>query len=411
MERPYLRRYIDDYLDGGMEHLPAFMLIGPRGCGKTTTAARRAESVVRLDSTAQKELLEANPERFLNELEPPVLIDEWQASPESLSAVKHLVDTSPGAGRFLIAGSVRARVQLNPWPGTGRITPLRMSGLTQGELLGSERARTFIDRAFTGDLPTGTLPHAPTVADYARQSEAGGFPEAVDLPPEYRDSWYEGYVEMVASRDVTDIATIEYPELMRRILRTVALNTAGLPGVQSLAEASGADRRTFERYVDLLEELGLVQRIPRWESNRLKRMVKTPKVHITDTGLAMWLSGLDSSSLLNDTDKLGRIMDSFVLAQLRPLFRINRRKVTPHHLRDSNGRREIDLILESQQGDLVAIEVKASGRVSAKEIRHLEWLRDEHPEEFTRGIIFHSGDTAGEISDKIWSLPISSIWS
>lgn len=411
MDRVYLRRYIDDFLDGAMQHLPAFMLTGPRGCGKTTTAARRAQSIIRLDNSAQASLFEANPEKYLADLDPPVLIDEWQAVPESLTAVKHLVDETRGAGRFLVTGSVRARIQLNPWPGTGRITPLRMYGLTQGEITSSPQAPTFIDRLFDGNLPTGTLKDMPSIFDYAQLAASGGFPEALELPAEYRSSWYEGYVEMVASRDVADIASIEYPELMQRILRVAALNTAGLPSIQTLSTAAGTTRHITDRYLDLLAELGLVHRIPQWESNRLKRMVKTPKLYLGDTGLALWLAGLDSAALLRDPDVLGRIIDTFVLAQLHPLLRMHQRKLTAYHLRDTNGRREVDLLLESQQGDFVAIEVKAAGKITKKDIRHLEWLRDEHPKEFTRGVIFHSGDTAGELADRIWSLPIASIWS
>lgn len=411
METEYLRRHVDDFLDGALQHLPALMLTGPRACGKTTTAARRTHSIVRADDPAQTALLEANPQGYLTELDPPVLIDEWQAVPETLAAVKRIVDSRIGPGHFLVTGSVRARIQLNPWPGTGRITPLPMYGLTQSEIQGSRTASSFVDRLFDGDLPTGVLNDVPSIFEYVQQAAAGGFPEAVKLPEEYRDSWYEGYVHMVAGRDVADIAAIEYPELMKRVLRAAALNTAGLPQLQTIATAVNSTRVTVERYLDLLEELGLVDRVPAWASNRFKRMVKTSKLHVTDTGLTLWLAGLDSSALLRNTDMLGRVMDSFVLAQLRPLFRLNRRKVTAYHLRDANGRREIDLILESQQGDFVAIEVKAAGKVTRKDVRHLEWLRDEHPQEFTRGVILHSGEAAGEISEDIWSLPIGSIWA
>lgn len=411
MAQQYTRRYVDEFLDGAMQHLPAFMLVGPRGCGKTTTAARRAESIVRLDEGAQAELFEANPRRHLAELDPPVLIDEWQVVPESLVAVKHLVDSEQGAGRFLVTGSVRAKIKLDPWPGTGRITPIPMFGLTRGELLASEPALSFIDRLFSGDLPVGAVPDAPSVFEYAELIAAGGFPEAMSMPSAYRSSWYEGYVELIASRDVAEIATIESPRLMRRLLRAAALNSAGLPTVQTLVESVGASRPTVERYVNLLEELSLLQRIPRWESNRLKRMVKTPKLHLTDTGLALWLAGLGADALLRDSNMLGRLMDSFVLMQLRPLFRLTGRPVDAYHLRDANGRRKVDLILESQRGEIVVIEVKATGKVTRKDVRHLEWLRDEHPEEFVRGVIFHTGETAGEISDRIWSLPIAAIWS
>lgn len=409
-ETTYIRRYVDDFLDRAMDHMPAFMITGPRGCGKTTTALQRAAGVINLDNPVEAEAFEANPDAALTRAAKPLLIDEWQKVPDSLRALKWKVDRESGAGRFLVTGSVRARAALTPWPGTGRFIPVPMSGLTQGEIRKKPGAINFLDRVFEGDLPTGKQAGAPTVDDYLELAAAGGFPSALSLPEELRDHWHEGYLQDLLGRDVADLQEIRLPQIMDRILHAAALHTAGLPQVASIAHAVNTTQNTTGAYLDLLTELGIIERLPAWGTNRLKRMVKTPKVHLTDTGLALHLAGISPRGLRTDGPMRGRIIDSFVAAQLRPLYRLGKTTVTAWHLRDTNNRREVDLILENRQGEIAGIEVKAAGRVSVRDTRHLQWLRDEVPDQFRCGIVFHSGDFAGEIAERIWALPICAIW-
>lgn len=409
--KPYLRRYVDDYLDEAIPELPAFMITGPRASGKSTTALRRAATALRLDQPRQAALMRDQLDDLLDRSELPVLIDEWQEVPESLGAVKRAVDAGAPPGSYLITGSVRARLMpTETWPGTGRFIPVKMYGLTQGEIRGSTRAATFIDRAFAGspDLTSSLEPHS--TLDYLEMAESGGFPEAVRRAPRLRRGWFEGYVEQLIGRDVEDLAAVRSPQQMLGVLRTAALNTAGLPTKQTLAQAVGADHRTAGRYLDLLVELGIVERLPAWSSNKHKRLIKTPKIHLTDTGLTMWLAGMEADGALNDPSFKGRILDSFVAAQLRPLLTISDSQPTAYHLRDDNGRWEIDLLLESWKGDLVGIEVKSSRDVLKKEVRHLERLRDDMEGRFRTGIAFHTGTAAYEVSERIYALPISAIW-
>lgn len=409
--QPYLERFVDGFLDSAMPHLPAFMIMGPRACGKTTTGLQRANSVIALDEPSTAEIFREELDRYLEGVKPPVLIDEWQLVPESLGAVKRAVDREKGAGRFLITGSVRARHMHGTWPGTGRFTPIRMFGLTQAERTAHLDAALFIDRLFDGELPSGSLANAPTTFDYLGLAAQGGFPDSVNLPDPLRARWHEGYIEELITRDVAELAGIKQPQQMLDVLKAAALNTAGLPQISTLMEASSTSRYVMEKYLALLEELFIVERLPAWRKNKLTRMVKTPKLHVADTGLAMWLAGASAESLYHDADLRGRLLDSFVLAQLRPLAELNDRTVTTSHFRDTNGHREIDLLLESRDGSVVGIEVKASRRVSRKDAAHLEWFRDQLGATFKTGVVFHSGDYAGQIADRIWLLPIASIWS
>lgn len=407
----YVRRYVDSALDEVFPELPAVMLTGPRACGKTTTAARRARSIVRLDDEQRAQAFAAAPDALLEAQEPPVLIDEWQEVPSSLAAIKRAIDTGSGGGRFLITGSVRARRTESVWPGTGRVVPFRMHSLARGEIEGSVTAPGFVERLFGAqDLVPSTLTSAPTVVDYVEYAVRGGFPEAIDLSERARDSWYPGYVDQLVHRDVAALADVRSPDRLAALLQAAALSTAGTPQSKTLTEAAGIDGRTVNTYLDLLDDLRIIERVPAWSTNRLKRLVRTPKLYVADTGLATSLLRADRDTILSSGDLLGRVIDTFVTAQILPLVALSHPRVDAFHLRDTNGAHEVDLLLEGPGGAVVGIEIKAANVVKPQAARHLEWLRESLGGSFTRGIVFHTGDSVYPLGDRIWAMPIASIW-
>lgn len=407
----YIPRHIDRALDVLLAELPALMLTGPRGCGKTTTALRRAAAVMRLDRPDEAGAFRAAPDAVLAAQATPVLIDEWQVVPESMGAVKRAVDAGSGAGRYLLTGSVRARLDSAGWPATGRVVPLAMYGLTVGELQHRCEAAEAVDRLFSEDDPVvRTLESAPNLVDYVDHALRGGFPGAVGLGDFARSTWYEGYVDQLVRHDVADVADVRSPAGLSALLRAVALNTAGLPTLTTLADAAGLDYRTAKSYLDLLEDLCIVDRIPAWTTNRLSRMVKTPKYHVVDPGLAAHLAGDTRTGTLRSADRLGRLIDTFVLAQLRPLLRLATPSVTAHHLRHANQTREVDLVLESAAGRVVGIEIKAASTVDPRDVRHLAWLRDQLGTAFHRGVVLHTGPSVFPLGDRLWAVPIAALW-
>ncbi|MEO7230374.1 MAG: AAA family ATPase, partial [Candidatus Limnocylindrales bacterium] len=289
----YRPRLVDDLLTDLLAEVPALFLTGPRATGKTTTAARFAKTVVRLDREAEAVAFRADPDAALRGLREPVLLDEWQVVPGVLGAVKRAVDGRPDAGRFLVTGSVRGDLDGEVWPGTGRLTRIPLFGMTVREQLHLGSFTPFLDRVASGaDLVPALA--TPDLRGYVELLLRGGFPEpALRLGEVARRRWLESYVEHLLTRDAEQVDGGRDPVRLRRYLEAYALNTAGIVEDLTLFEAAGVNRKTAIAYERLLSNLLVVESIPAWTSNRLKRLVLSPKRFVVDPSLAGAVLGLD----------------------------------------------------------------------------------------------------------------------
>ncbi len=412
MATEYLPRLIDADLRALFEELPALMVVGPRATGKTTTAQQMAASLVRLDQPAEAAAFNADPDAALATMAEPVLLDEWQAVPSVLGAVKRAVDAEPRPGRFLLIGSVRADLQAETWPGTGRVIRRSMYGLTERELVGRTDGPTFLDRLATNDLARlAPPPSPPDLSGYVDLALAGGYPEPVlRLSGRARVAWAEGYLDQLLTRDAAT-ASGRRPLQLRRYFEALALNTAGVVEHKTLYDAAQINRLTADAYDSLLADLFVVDAVPAWLTNRLSRLTKASKRYVVDPSLVAAALRLDRTAVLRDGDLLGRLIDTYVAAQLRPELELSSPGARLHHLREKNGRHEIDLLAELAAHRVIAIEVKASAAPGGGDARHLTWLRDQLDDRFVAGAVLHTGPRAFSLDDRIYALPIASIWS
>lgn len=407
----YRPRLLDGLLDELLAELPAILLVGPRGSGKTTTALRRAGSVIRLDVPGQAAAFRADPDAVLRGLAEPVLVDEWQAATETFPAVKRAIDAGAGSGRFILTGSAYGDLVGVTAAGTGRIVRLRLLGMTVREQTGQVAAEPLIDRL--ARMEDVSVPGEPLdLRDYIDLALRSGFPEALEIRgATARQRWLEGYVDQIITRDPTGTVGARNPGQLLRYLEAYTLHSAGIVQAKSIYETAGIDKRTAASYEGVLENVFVVESLPAWRTNRIKRLTQMPKRYVLDAGLMAAILRADMTAILHDANLLGRVIDTFVASQLRGELEVCATRPRLYHLRDTDSRREVDIVAELSGERILAFEIKASSTATASDARHLAWLRDQLGDRFTGGVVFHTGPHVFPLGDRITAMPISAIWA
>jgi predicted AAA+ superfamily ATPase len=269
---------------------------------------------------------------------------------------------------------------------------------------------TFFDRIVEG-LPLHMPSEIPDLRDYVELALRGGFPSAIELDVPIRERWLESYVNQLITFDVANLRGVQDASRLRRYLQAYAANSAGFVSEQTLLEASDVDRKTASAYEQLLADLFVVESMPAWASSQLQRLVKGPKRYFVDSSVLGSVLGVDADSVMRNSDILGRLIDTFVVSQLRAEQEVTTCRPVFHHLREHQGRNEIDLIAEIRGQRVIACEIKASASPSVSDGRHLATLRDKLGDKFVKGIVFHTGPMVFELGEKILAVPIATLWA
>ena len=411
MER-YLARSLDTHLDEALAVHAAILIDGPRACGKTTTALRLAASVARLDVPAQAALFRSDPDAALRAFPlRPLLMDEWQEAPEVIGAVKRAVDAGAPPGSFLLTGSSWPATGAGTWPGTGRIARVTLGPLSVRERRGEIGTPGLLQRLTELALPLPTSDEPVDVVGYLDLALEGGFPEPMlRLSPGTRPGWYATYVDELVQRDLSAIAPRVDASAFRTYLEALALASAGVASHTTIFTAAGITRRTAESYDDLLRRLALADSVPAWTTNRLSQLGSLPKRFIVDPAVLAAAARVGRDDVLRDGGLLGRVIETFVYAQVRSELASDHPRARLHHLRTDKGRHEIDLRLDLGGRRYVAIEVRCTAAPARDDARHLLWLRDQLGEDLVAGVVLHTGPVGFRLDERILALPISTLW-
>ncbi len=410
-EKELYPRFLRPRIEEALADSPVVLIHGPRQCGKTTLARLVGEAAgfacFTFDDDLQRAAARADPVGYVADLPERVVLDEVQRVPELFTSLKAAVDSRRTPGRFILTGS--ANVLLVPRLAdslAGRMEILRLHPLAQAEVAGKQV--DFLDRLFAGDFRVGRFWQRQG-KDLARRVAAGGFPAAlIRAVPRRRSAWYRDYADTLVQRDIRDLARISALDAVPRLLTAAAGQSACLLNVSELAGPFQVSRQTIREYLTLLTRIFLVDELPPWYSNRMKRLVKTPKLHIGDTGLACALLGLDADGLWADRGLFGRLLESFVYQELRRHADWREIPTMFSHFRDKD-RVEVDMVLES--GGLVAgVEVKAASTVTAADFKGLRKLRAAASHAFAAGVVLYDGDAAAGFGDRLYAVPVSCLW-
>lgn len=390
---------------------PAVLVHGPRQCGKTTLAQRvgkrQRTAYITFDDESSRSLAVADPVGFVADLPRRVILDEVQHVPQLFSALKVAIDRDRVPGRFLLTGSTN--VLLLPKLAdslAGRLAILRLHPLAQCEL--ARRPPRFIDRLFGAGFTV--RPWKRLGPELPERIAAGGYPAAIALPAgRRRNRWYADYVDTIIQRDVRELARIASLDQLPRLLGLMAANTARLLNFTDLAAPLQVSRPTLRDYVTLLARVFLVEQLPPWHANRLSRLVKTPKLHVGDTGLACALLGVDAAGLTADRGLLGQLVETFVLQELRRQASLQDVPPSFFHYRDRDSY-EVDIVLERGVQAVAGVEVKAGATVTAADFRGLRKLKDACGTRFAGGIVLYDGEISAGFGDGLYAVPLRALW-
>lgn len=402
-------RFLSEQLIAALEDTPVVFLRGARQTGKSTLACQIGESVsprryVTLDDAVVLAAAREDPVGFLAGLSGPVTLDEVQRAPDLFPAIKAEVDRSRRPGRFLLTGS--ANVLLLPRLAeslAGRMEILTLWPFSQGEIRGGREH--FIDRLFAGEPPPAAGP-----SEAARIVLTGGYPPAVErTSPDRRRAWFGSYLTAILERDVRDLAHIEGLTTLPRVLALLAARTASLVNFAELSRGLGMPQTTLKRYMALLEATFLVSFVPAWSSNLGKRLIRTPKLFLNDTGMAGYLLGADEERLGREPALRGAVMENFAVMELRKQAGWSKARPELFHYRTAGGQ-EVDLVLENAAGEIVGIEVKASATVTGHDFRGLRALMETAGDRFRGGAVLYTGTSSVPFGPRLHAVPVASLW-
>lgn len=410
-ESAHYPRFAASAVSEALEDSPVVLVHGPRQCGKTTLVRelgdRHEYDYLTFDNDVTRAAAETDPVGFIDGLPKRTILDEIQRVPGLFTSLKAAVDRDRRPGRFLLTGS--ANVLLVPRLAdslAGRMAILRLHPLAQCEL--ARKASAFLDRLFADNFPTRVLPRLKD--ELPARIAAGGYPAALARPEgRRRASWYRDYIDTLIQRDVRDLARISALDALPRLLRLAASRTAQLFNLSDLAAPFQLSRPTIGDYVTLLEHIFLLERLPPWHSNRTSRLVKTPKLHLGDSGLACGLLGLDTAALVADRAQMGPLLETFVFQELRRQASWHAQDHAFFHFRDKD-MAEVDIVIERGAQALVGVEVKAAASITTADFRGLRKLRDVAGKRFTAGVVLYDGDTCASFGDGLHAVPLRLLW-
>ncbi len=415
----YARRVLDDELDELLAELPAIAVEGAKAVGKTHTALQRASTVHELDDLDERSIASADLDRLLAE-PPPILVDEWQHLPPIWDKVRRAVDAGAPPGRFLLTGSASPRTP-GTHSGAGRIVSLRMRPLSLAERMPGAATVSLAELLLGEGAPVAGRTGA-TLEDYVDEILRSGFPGMRRLGWRPLRSQLDAYLRRVVDRDFAELGhPVRNPDALRRWLTAYAAATATTTSFERIRDAatggheSPPARSTVLPYRDVLERLFVLDSVPGWKpsSNRIAELALPPKHHLADPALAARLLGASASALLSgaspgppiprDGTLLGALFESLVTLSVRVYAQAA--EATVGHLRTHRGEREVDLIVERDDGRAVAIEVKLTAAPSDDDVRHLHWLKGKLGAELLDAIVVTTGRGAYRRPDGIAVVP------
>lgn len=403
-------RYLQPRIEAALKDTPVVCILGPRQVGKSTLSQQLApkRAYLTFDDNAILVAASQDPTGFVQGLPENVTLDEVQRVPELLRAIKAEVDRNRAPGRFLLTGS--ANLLLLPKVKeslAGRVEIFYLQPLTEAEK--NHHQPDFLPRLLAQKIKPAISQTQAAIEGVAERLCAGGYPEPNRRTPARARTWYAQYLRTIIQNDVKDIAAIRDEDELQRLAELLALRTANLLNVNSLAGDVGLRRETTDKYIGLLEHLFLLRRLPAWHNNRSRRLVKTPKIHWVDSGLAAMLNNLSPKDWNSFSTDFGPLLESFVVQQVTAQVAWLDDTVHLSHYRDKD-QVEVDLVIE-QGRNVWGIEVKKAASIQHKDGEGLQRLATQAGRNFKGGALIYCGNNCLPLkTPNCYAVPINWLW-
>lgn len=409
----YIPRYIDQHIDDMLTELGAIAIDGPKGVGKTETATRHSDVVLRLDVPSTRQLLANRPVETLSQAK-VVCVDEWQRYPQVWDDVRRLVDDHTPT-KFILTGSASPQEGVDTHSGAGRIISLRLRPLSLAERASTTPSISLL--SLFDENPTIDGTSAFTLDAYAREICSSGLPGFQGLTPRQRRNALHSYAQRIIDRDVAEMGVqVRRPQAMRAWMTAYAAATSTTSTYSTIRDAATPNvgdkpsRDSTSAYRELLTKIWVLDPVPAWlpALTPLKRLTSGEKHQLCDPGLAAYLLGLSEEQLLSGApgtgEMFGQLFEALATLTLRCAAEAAEAQI--FHLRTQGGRHEIDLIAQRYDGTVVAFEVKLARTVSDSDVKHLHWLGESLGSQLKQKVLIYAGQHAYRRKDGVAVIPL-----
>ena len=367
-EKDYKERLIDKKIERYLETFGAILIEGPKWCGKTWTALNHAESATYVTETSTKRLALINPKNIFSDKRPQ-LIDEWQIVPSIWDSVRHECDRGKGPGNFILTGSTTLKKEIQGkqvyHSGAGRIARLKMETMSLYESLDSSGVVSITDMLENKNINKNT--GEVKIRELASLLIRGGWPESLKVKKENYPLIPKSYIESILNVELDEEDKVRDKNKMNMLLKSLARNESTIVSNKTIIKdieeyESGNDilssRTTLLDYLDFLERLHLIENQESYSLNYRSpiRVGKSVKRHFVDPSLACSLLNLNEDKLMKDLNTFGFLFEALVERDLRIYMDYLDGKI--YHFRDNVSGLEVDTILEFEDGEYAAVEIK-----------------------------------------------------
>jgi len=405
----YYPRDIADAVSIALENMPVVVVTGMRQTGKTTFLCSQPEmsnrTYVSFDHFAQLEAAKSDPDGFISS-EKPLTIDEAHKCPEIFGAIKRAVDKQRIPGQFLLSGSANFSILKSITESlAGRSVYLALHPFNRREVSQQTTPEPFVK----GFFQKQEIGRNSAVRPILPEEVARGSMPTVCLR-QVKDPmiWFRGYEQTYLERDVRELSRVGDLTALRTLLRLTSLRTGQLLSPSQVGRDAKLNATTTSRYLSLFEASFLVTRIQPYLGNKSSRLIKSPKMYLSDSGLASYMTGLELSSSIRNDPLYGALFETYVAQNLLSILSAKWQEASLYFWA-VQGRHEVDFVIESGR-NCIALELKSSARWQDKDFSGLKAFVAATPH-CKAGVLCHNGTDAVRLGSKLWALPVSLILS